>query len=159
MERIINKLYYNLRKSDLQEATEVLWDMSIDDIYNAITKECWKFNIQYEIIEKKDYKLALKLKGNSESVILVYEKFFAIEISEFYNFLCEIENNECDRGIYISICGYSEEVLRNAKEVSEYTNFELIDLFKFCKYSIGWRGKVKMLLSTKKINFTMYLPQ
>lgn len=159
MERLVNKLYYNFRRSDLNKATEILWNMPIEDIYKAITKECWKFNIQYETLEKKDYKLALKLKGNSESIILIYEKTFIMEINEFYNFLCEIEDNECDRGIYISICGFSEEVLESTKEISVYNNFELIDLLNFCKDSIGWRGEVKLLLNPKKINFNMYFPE
>lgn len=159
MERLINKVYYNLRKSDLKVATEMLWQMSIADIYKTITKECWKYNIQYETIEKKDYKLALKLKGNNESVILVYEKIFIIEIKEFYNFLCEIEDNECDRGVYISVCGFNDEVLKSAEEIAVYNNFQIIDFLQFCKDSIGWRGNVKLLLDSKKINFNMYFPQ
>lgn len=159
VERLINSLYYNLRRNDLKEATEILWNMPIIDIYMAITKECWKYNIQYETIEKKEYKLALKLKGSNESVILVYEKLFTIEIKEFYNFLCEIEDNECDRGVYIALSGFSDEVINSAKEISVYNNFLLIDLFKFCMDSIGWRGNVKLLLNPKKINFDMYFPQ
>lgn len=153
----IDGLYAKIRSKEIIKAKNKLKKLTVNTITDSITKNCWKNNIQYDIILKNSEELLIKLDGRGKVWLLKYDKKTMIFYDEFDRFLNYMDIYKAEKGIYITIGFFETKILKSCHHVF-FNDVKLIDNIKFIKEQIGYCKKSDEVLKYGKLNFYSYFP-
>lgn len=148
MSNILDKAYIKLKKDEAYKAKCKLKRINIDMITENITKNCWNYNIGYNIILKNSEFVIIKLTGAEKTVLLKYHKKEKISLQEYKTFLECLDHHDVERGIYITI-GIFDEKVNKYIDTGLHKKVQKIDGIKF----------MKKQFSVEQLSFLEYLPQ
>lgn len=129
------------RKDNTNELVEKIMGMKINDVFNKLTRDAWKSNVQYKVIYKDKNVLKLILMGNRSTYLFMYEKIAKIKEDEVRAFITSVKELEVDKGYYIITGTIESDILTPSKIVLE-------DIIKFSKYQKNYNS----------ISFYRYMP-
>ncbi|NMM63243.1 hypothetical protein HBE96_11245 [Clostridium sp. P21] len=147
MRGLLEKWGFSGEKSELYRAKTKLKKVSINEVLNNITKSCWNYNIQYEIILKNSDKLIIKLIGREKKLLLKYHKKDSIMMRDYEEFLNWLEHCKIERGIYIAT-GFFEKKIYSDECNLFHNKVKKIDVEKF----------IKKQMNIDRLSFLEYLP-
>lgn len=156
---LLDSLYHELKKEEIEKASTILKMMKIDTILENLSKLCWKYNIQCEIIFKTSKILSLKLSGNKETVMFKYHKTNMVYRKDVDSFMDEMDENYVSRGFYITTGGFAKKNKSSIKSKFYKNDVILEDSFTFIKNNLGLKGKAEKDFKINKLNFFKYLPK
>jgi hypothetical protein len=156
---LLNKVYYQLRKEEIQKASTRFKMIKIDTILQILTKICWKYNIQYQLMIKTSDMLTIKLIGNKETVIFKYHKTDKVLRDDVDFFMNELDENKARKGVYLTTGRFEKLKGLRCRNLVVKKDCILEDNFTFIKRHIGIRGKAVRKFKIDKLNFFKYLPQ
>lgn len=159
MVNILDSLYYQLKKDEIEKASTILKMIDIETIFQNLSKLCWNYNIQWETIIKTNYLLKLKLSGHNQVVMFGYHKTDLVTLEQIDLFLNEIDKAKASNGFYITTGKFERKNKRNNKFSLKKKDLILEDSFIFIKNNLGLIGRAKDDFMIKKINFYKYLPK
>ena len=149
---VLLKLYLKFRKHEVEKAKTKLKTMNIDIILQCLTKNCWRYGIQYDVIIKTQDYFIIKLFGRKKNLLIKYQKTDVIFLEDYNRFLYEVNLNESQKGIYIITGIYDFKI-------SKFFNNQIIieDNIHFIKYQLGFYGTTQEVFYKKKIKFFKYM--
>lgn len=153
----IDGLYTKIRSKEIIKAKNKLKKLTVNTITDTITKNCWKNNIQYDIILKNSEELLIKLEGRSKVWLLKYDKKAMIFYDEFDRFLNYMDIYKAENGIYITIGVFEPKILKSCHHIF-FSDVKLIDNIKFIKEQLGYYKKCEEVFKYGKLNFYSYFP-
>lgn len=148
MSNIVDKAYLKLKKDEAYKAKYKLKRINIDMITENITKNCWNYNIHYNIILKNSDFVIIKLTGAERTILFKYHKKEKVLLQEYETFLECLNQHDIERGIYITT-GVFDEKINKYIDTSFYKKVQKIDGIKF----------MKKQFSIEQLSFLEYLPQ
>lgn len=153
-----NWIYYRFNKKKIEKALLKLKRITIDIVYEILTKNCWNYHIQYEVILKDKYQLEIKLIGEKEIYLFKFHKRLVIEEVDYQKFinLCEIV--QASKGIYITTGIFNKNVQGKNRHFIFIKKANLVDGYSFIKSQIWLREKKAPHNSYKNLEFFRYLP-
>lgn len=151
-------MYYKLRKDEIAKAKYMLKRMKTEVILDIITKCCWRYSIQYEILIKNLEILEIKLKGSNETVLLKFHKSGMVFHEDYEKFLLAMDVHGVRRGIYITSGVFEGRILKQHKNVFSKKKVIIQDNFHFIKGQLGLKESAHNVFKLKKIDFFKYLP-
>ncbi|MFL0246487.1 hypothetical protein [Candidatus Clostridium stratigraminis] len=158
MVNILDSLYYQLKKDEIEKASTILKMIDIETIFQNLSKLCWNYNIQWETIIKTNYLLKLKLSGDNQVVMFKYHKTDMVTLGQIDLFLNELDKTKSNKGFYITTGKFERINRKNLKVNLKKKDLILEDNFIFIKNNPGLIGRAKDDSMIKKINFYKYLP-
>lgn len=149
---VLLKLYLKLRKYEVEKAKAKLKIMNVDIILQCLTKNCWRYGVQYDVIIKTQDYFIIKLFGTRKNVLIKYHKTDIVFLEDYNRFLYEINLNESQKGIYITTGIFNFKM-------SKFLNNRMIleDNIHFIKYQLGFSGTTQEVFYRKKIKFFKYI--
>lgn len=129
------------RRDNTSELVEKIMGMKINDVFNKLTRDAWKSNVQYKVIYKDKNVLKLILMSNRSTYLFMYEKIAKIKEDEVIAFITSVKELEVDKGYYIITGTIESDILTPSKIVLE-------DIIKFSKYQKNYNS----------ISFYRYMP-
>jgi hypothetical protein len=159
MQTILDSLYFQLKKDEIEKASTILKMIEIDTIFQNLSKLCWKYNIQWEIIFKTSDTLNLKLRGNTQIVMFKYHRVDMVCLEEIDFFMNQLDENNANKGFYITTGEFARKNKRPNKIIFNKKDLILEDSFIFIKNNLGLKGKADNDFIIKKLNFLKYLPK
>lgn len=129
------------RRDAMSEIVEKIKHMKINDIFNKLTRDAWKSNVQYKVIYKDKSVLQLILMSNRNTYFFRYEKIDTIKEEEVKDFITSVKELEVDKGYYIVTGTIESDILTPSKIVLE-------DIIQFSKYQKNYNN----------ISFYRYMP-
>ncbi|GIM30523.1 hypothetical protein CPJCM30710_31890 [Clostridium polyendosporum] len=155
---LLDVLYYKFHKCMIDKAILKLKKIQIDMVFEILTKQCWKYGIQYEIIIKDKLELEIKLIGKREVVFLKFHKTLVVFKEDYNKFSNLAETLGADKAFYITTGVFQAEVYK----LNQWKLFEprvvLEDNFHFIKKQLWMKRMYNENLKYKKLQFYRYLP-
>ena len=95
--------------------------ISIKKVSQIIIKECIKEKLNYEIIEKNNNEFIVEISSSRKKTLIVFHKALAVTIYDYYKFIRLIQDREIDKGVYITIGVFQQDVY-NMAETDRFIN-------------------------------------
>jgi hypothetical protein len=143
-----------VRRKEAIKAKNMLKKIKIDTIYEILTKYCWKYGMQYDILYKSVELMIIKLCGRREVVLISFSKADIVHMKEFEQFIMKINMYKGNKGIYITTGIFEESIEKSYKQF----DMELVDGFHFIKSQIGIASNAEEVFKYNKFKFYRYLP-
>lgn len=155
---LLNKLYYTVRKKEVEIAKRRLRKINIDVILKCISKSCWKYNVQYEVILKTAEILVIKIKGKKSNLILKYHICDLVFMEGYNSFMDYLFiYNRC-MGIYITTGVFESKAIRASNSIFLHNKIRLENNITFIRKQLGLFGKANQIFKYRKLRFDRYLP-
>ena len=159
MNSIVDKIYYRIRRKELRSLKRAFKIIKVDSFYEALTKGCWKFGTQYNIIVKSNDVLEIKLSRGKKQIVIKFHKTLMVFMDDYERFLATLSRQNVKRGVYITTGVFEHKVIRsNRREIPTEKKVKLEDMFSFGRVQLGLWGKSQDMLRTRKLNLFKYLP-
>jgi len=146
------RLYLRIRENEVEKSKAKLKKMNIDIIFQCLTKDCWRYGIQYDVVIKTEDYFILKIFGRKKDVLIKYHRTALVFLEDYNRFLYEVNLNQAQKGIYITS---GEFDFRKSNIFHHKINIQ--DNIHFIKYQIGLHGTTQQVFYKKKIKFFKYL--
>lgn len=159
MVSLLDSLYYKLKKDEIEKASNILKMMKIDTILQKLSKLCWKYNIQCEIIFKSNKILYLKLIGNKEIVLFKYHIVEMVHKKNLDFFMNELDERNARKGFYIATGWFENNNKSSIISMFNRNDVILEDGFTYIRNNLGLKGKAESDFEINKLNFYKYLPK
>ncbi len=150
-------IYYWIRKKEIDKAKLKLKKVKTDVVFQAITSNCWKMGIQYDVVIKTADVVIVKFRGSRKNIILKYHRTDMVFVEEVNAFRALIEDSGAEKGIYITT-GCFEGKVYKVKSTHLFQNYKLVDGVHFLSYQLGLVGSYLECLTRKKLKFYKYMP-
>lgn len=154
---LIDEIYFKLRKDEVLKAKARLKKISINTVTDNISKNCWKYDMQFEVVFKNGDEVVVKMMGKKKSRLLVYDKSNIVFTEKFDSFLNMMDNYGADDGIYITT-GVFEGKIMDSFNHFFHSDVKLIDEIKFIRQQLGCQNKCNEVFKYGKMNFYKYFP-
>lgn len=154
----IDKLYYLIRKNNIEISKLKFKNITIEEVYQILSKNCWKYGIQHEIIMKNRDILEIRLEGRKNVTLFKFHKSPMIFYDNYHRFLNLKELVEADKGIYITTGVFENSIYRNNSHYFWRNNTKIYDNYSFIKKQIRLNPKHKKGLNISYIDLSNYLP-
>lgn len=148
MSNIVERAYLKLKKDEVYRVKSKLKRINIEMITENITKNCWNYNIDYNIILKNSDLVIIKLSGSERTILFKYHKKEKVLLQEYKTFLEYLNQYDIERGIYITTGVFDEKVNKYTDNIY-YKKVQKVDGIKF----------MKKQFSIDQLSFLEYLPQ
>lgn len=155
--RILDRIYYRVRKRKVEEGLRGLRTISIKEVYGVISRDCWEFGIEYIIILKDRSILEITIQSNNKKVFLKFHKALIIRENDVISFIEKLNNLEIKNGVYITTGNFSKEA-KNILKKEEKVNITVEDGFHFIKRQVWMNIDFNQKLKPSQLNFYMYIP-
>ncbi|WP_183278897.1 hypothetical protein [Clostridium fungisolvens] len=123
-----------------------------------MTKNCWIYGIQYEVIIKDRLTLEIKLIGKREKVLLKFNKTLVVFKEDYNSFIDLVELMEVDKAYFITTGVFQAEIYKLNNWKLSYPKVFLEDSKAFLKRQIWSKKKYNEHLKYDKLDFNRYLP-
>ena len=149
---VLLKLYLKIRKNEVEKSKAKLKKMNIDIIFQCLTKDCWRYGIQYDVVIKTEDYFIIKIFGRKKDVLIKYHRTDIVFLEDYNRFLYEVNLNDSQKGIYITtgIFNFRKSNLFSHKVIIQ-------DNIDFIKYQLGFSATVQEVFYRKRIKFFKYL--
>jgi hypothetical protein len=127
-------------------------------VFKNLTKNCWIYGIQYEVIIKDRLTLEIKLIGKREKVLLKFNKNLVVFKEDYNNFVDLVELMEVDKAYYITTGVFQAEIYKLNSWKLSYPKIILEDSKAFLKRQLWSKKKYNEHLKYDKLDFNRYLP-
>ena len=154
---LIDMICYKLNRKKLEKAMIKFKKIPIDKVYEILTKNCWKYNIQYEVIFKNKSQLEIKLIGKKEVYLIKFQKSLVVDIIDYDKFANLVNIIEAGKGYYITTGVFKREVEISNNRIL-FRSIKLINGYNFIKKQIWLKNKDINHISYSKLHFFKYLP-
>lgn len=154
----IDTIYYKLNKNKVEKAILKFKKISIDKVYEIVTRNCWEYGIQYEVIFKDKNQLEIKLIGRKEIYLIKFEKALAVDIIDYDKFINLVNIVEASKGYYITTGVFQQDVENKNNRLLLLKKIKLINGYNFIKRQIWLNDKSLNHISYNKLHFFKYLP-
>lgn len=152
-------IYCKMRKKEVRNLKRTIKYLKVDTFYEALTKGCWKFGIQYSILAKNNDTLEIKLCRGKKGVVIKFHKTLMVFMEDYERFLAALSRNSTSRGIYITTGVFEYKIINSYRRgISFDKKVKLEDMFSFGRGQIGLWGKSEEILSAKDLKLYKYLP-
>ncbi|ERI94233.1 hypothetical protein HMPREF1982_01245 [Clostridiales bacterium oral taxon 876 str. F0540] len=158
MRTLLDSVYYKLRREEIEKASTRFRRIKTDTILKNLSKLCWKYNIQYEIIIKTRDILVIRLTSVRETVVLKYHNCSMVSSKEIDAFMNELDEVEANRGIYITTGYFETRERQSFKNLFFKKDILLEDGLTFIKGQLGLTKKTIDSFKISKLDFFKYLP-
>jgi hypothetical protein len=160
MLRVFDIIYFKLRKKDIEKAKKRFKKLTISKFFEILTKDCWKYNVQYSIIIKTVDLLIVNLTGRRNSYIFIFNKTELVIYEDYRRIVKMIDNYYIKKCIYISTGNFENRIFEEYKRIPrKYKRYlKLIDGFHFIKEQLGWKKNINGILNQYKLKLLGYLP-
>lgn len=155
---VIDHLFYTVKKKQVDKSKIILRKISIDKIYEILTKNCWEYGIQLEIIMKSSELIEVRLQGRRESTLFKFHKTNMIFLEDYYRFKNLMEDVEVTEGVYITTGVFEQGIFNITNYHFGSRKIILQDNFQFIKKQIWMNPRHKNCLVLNCIDFSRYLP-
>ncbi|WP_052447376.1 hypothetical protein [Clostridium polynesiense] len=158
--QLYSRLVYKLRKEHLDKAFIKFKKITIDTVQDLITKNCWEYGLQYEIMIKTPLTLEIAVIGRNKTHYLRFHKAPMIFKEDYIRFESLINNSSYDRGYYITN-GVFEGCLEKMNHNGNFFRRGRIKLVDKGDFLVGqhWIKQSSFeAFKFKKLNFYKYLP-
>lgn len=153
----IEEIYFKIRKDEINKGKRNLKKLKVNTVYLCITRNCWKYNIQYQVIVKNKDKVILNFKSGEKNTLLQYHKATMVFYREYCKFLNTMDINKIEKGFYITTGIFEEKVLKENKKNLFRKKIKLEDGRHFLKEQLGYGFTINDVFKKKKLNFYKYL--
>lgn len=147
MNTLIDKAYTRLRKEELYKGKVQLKKLNTDMVKENITKNCWNYNIQYEVFLKTTNLLIIKLIGKEKTILFKYHRKEKISLRDYEEFLQCLDIYNIGKGIYVTTGIFEDNINKNIKSIFD-RRIQKVDGIKLIKKQLG----------VNQLNFLEYLP-
>lgn len=154
----LNNLFYKINKNAIDRAIIKLKKIPIDVVMENITKNCWKYGIQLEVIIKNKNELVVKLSGRKQVFLLKFQKAVMVFTEEYNEFVNTANILNVNKAIYITTGVFQQEIYKLNHLMIFSAKVLLQDNYKFIKKQIWINKKFNYNLKYKNIEFYRYLP-
>ncbi|GFP77527.1 hypothetical protein bsdtw1_03684 [Clostridium fungisolvens] len=127
-------------------------------VFKNLTKNCWIYGIQYEVIIKDRLTLEIKLIGKREKVLLKFNKTLVVFKEDYNSFIDLVELMEVDKAYFITTGVFQAEIYKLNNWKLSYPKVFLEDSKAFLKRQIWSKKKYNEHLKYDKLDFNRYLP-
>ncbi|GKU26458.1 hypothetical protein [Clostridium folliculivorans] len=127
-------------------------------VFRNLTKNCWIYGIQYEVIIKDRLTLEIKLIGKREKVLLKFNKTLVVFKEDYNSFIDLVELMEVDKAYFITTGVFQAEIYKLNSWKLSYPKVFLEDSKAFLKRQIWSKKKYNEHLKYDKLDFNRYLP-
>lgn len=148
---VVLKLYLKIRKNEVEKSKAKLKRMNIDIIFQCLTKDCWGYGIQYDVVIKTEDYFIIKIFGSKKDVLIKYHRTDMVFLEDYNRFLYEMKLNNSQKGIYITtgVFDFKMSRLFYHKIITE-------DNIHFIKYQLGFSATTQEVFYKKRIKFFKY---
>lgn len=157
--RLLNLIYFTLKKKEIKKARIRMKKISIDDILDLIIKNCEDKSVEYKILEKNHDTIAIDLFGKKEKVLLKYHKSDMVFKEDYNEFINKLKREHVDKGIYVTTGLFETEIHKRENRLLYLKKIVLDDYYCFFKKQIRLFGKADAIFDKKQLNFYRYLPK
>lgn len=154
---VLYRLYYKLRKKEIEKAKVRLKKMKIDTILQCLTKECWKYGIQFELIIKTNEYFTISLLGRKKRFLLKYHNSDMVFFEDFNKFVFDVEMSGPSKALYITTGVFEPKIIKQHSGMLFNRRIKIYDNLMFIKSQLGLTDTVE-LFSKKQLKFFNYLP-
>ena len=158
MRGVLYRLYYKIRRSEIEKAKIRLKKMKVDTILQCLTKDCWKNNIQYELIIKTNEMFIIKLFGRRTNSLFKYHNTEMVYIDDFKRFVYDFELSDASKAIYITTGVFEPKIIKLRHSMFFNKKVKIYDNYAFIKNQLGFNGTVQEIFNKKKLKFFDYFP-
>jgi hypothetical protein len=156
---VVDNLYNVVRKKEIIRLRKIIRNLKVDLFYAALTKGCWKFGIQYEILVKNIDVLEIKLRRGKKELIIKFHKTLMVFMEDYDRFLATLKRYEVSRGIYITTGVFEQKIINSYRRGVSFDNkVKLEDMTSFGRGQLGWNGRSEDVLKEKTLKLYKYLP-
>ncbi|MBK1810453.1 hypothetical protein JHL18_07380 [Clostridium sp. YIM B02505] len=127
-------------------------------VFKNLTKNCWIYGIQYEVIIKDRLTLEIKLIGKREKILLKFNKTLVVFKEDYNNFIDLVDHMEVDKAYFITTGVFQAEIYKLNSWKLSYPKIFLEDSKAFLKRQIWSKKKYNEHLKYDKLDFNRYLP-
>lgn len=154
-----NIIYSRLRRNEIKRAKILIRKIKTEDVFDSITKSCWKSGIQYETLIKNPDMLDIKLKGRKEVVLIRFHKIDMVFSEDYEKFILRMEVNDVKKGIYITTGVFEGKIMKMHRKIFHlHRSVKEVDNFNFIKSQLGLYGSATEVFKNNKLKFFKYLP-
>lgn len=148
---VLLKLYPKIRKNEVEKSKAKLKKMNIDIIFQCLTKDCWIYGIQYDVVIKTEDYFIIKVFGRKKDVLIKYHRTDIVFVEDYNRFLYEVNLNDSQKGIYITTGVFDFKMSRFF-----YHKIIIEDNIHFIKYQLGFSAMTQDVFYKKRIKFFKY---
>lgn len=148
MNNIIDTAYLKIRGDELYKGKVELKKINIEVVKENITKNCWNYNIQYEIFLKTSNLLIIKLIGREKTILFKYHKKDRVALRDYQDFLNYLEIYSIEKGVYVTTGVFENNISKNIDNILN-RRVKKVDGIKLIKRQLKVNG----------LSFLEYLPQ
>lgn len=127
-------------------------------VFKNLTKNCWIYGIQYEVIIKDRLTLEIKLIGKREKILLKFNKTLVVFKEDYNSFIDLVDLMEVDKAYFITTGVFQAEIYKLNSWKLSYPKVFLEDSKAFLKRQIWSKKKYNEHLKYDKLDFNRYLP-
>lgn len=156
---VMDSLYCSIRREEFRKLSRIIRRLTVDKFYEVLTKNCWEFGIQYEILIKNNEILEIKLSGMKRQSILKYHTTAMVFEDEYEKFVNTLARHDIYKGIYITTGIFDFEVIQKSKGViPSKRKVKLEDCFSFYRKQMGLFRGADEVFKAKNFKLYRYLP-
>jgi hypothetical protein len=156
---VFDKLYSLIRKEELKKSETMLKKMKIETLFDILSKDCWEYGIQYDVLLKRTDTLEIKMKGRKQHIVLKFHKTNRVSLESYLRFLRILTLSEGQRGVYITTGVFEEHIWEQHKRKGALEKRVIIeDSFHFLRSQIGLANNSEDIFINNRLMFYKYLP-
>ncbi|ELC8342400.1 hypothetical protein ACSXDC_13440 [Clostridium perfringens] len=118
---MLKSFYVLMNSKNIEKSLMKFRKISIKKVSQIIIKECIKEKLNYEIIEKNNNEFIVEISSSRKKTLIVFHKALAVTIYDYYKFIRLIQDREIDKGVYITIGVFQQDVY-NMAETDRFIN-------------------------------------
>lgn len=155
---LLDWVYFKFHRNAIQTAKIRLKKISIETVLQCISKNCWRFGIQYEVLIKTSDTLVIKIRGKKQCILLRYHKADMVFYDDFCRFLNFLVAENIPKGVYITTGVFEERILKVKSNPLFRKQIMLEDYRQFIIGQLLFTGQNSDRFKQKKLKFFKYLP-
>lgn len=157
---LIDSLYCSIRKDEIRKLRKIMRRLTVENFFEALTKSCWEFGIQYEILIKNNDLLELKLSGLRRQNIVRFHRCDMVFTDDYERFINTLVRNDVNKGIYITTGVFEFKIVKSHKKLTPSNRkVRLEDCISFCRKQMGFFKREAKILKTRNLRLYRYLPE
>lgn len=155
----IKKYFFKSRRKFVEKILIKFKKVSIDKIYDLITKECKEKGIVYDTLLKNKNQIILKAEYKNKSCIIKFHKTLAVSLHEYENLENLFYLYKTDRAYYITTGVFQQDVYNKNYGVLLQKHVVLINGNGFIKKQAWIHLKDGQHIRYNILSFKKYLPK
>ncbi|WP_139905497.1 hypothetical protein [Clostridium thermarum] len=155
---VVDNFYCAVRKKEIIRLKKIINNLKVDTFYLSLTKGCWKFGIQHEILLKNAGVLEIKLYRGRKALIIKFHKTATVFMGDYERFLDMLKRHGINKGVYITSGVFEQKIINSYRRRLRSDNkVKLEDMTRFGRGQLGWSRRSEEILKEKTLKLYKYL--